>query len=210
MAEETRKDPYEDEPDFLTALKLVRRRKAKVKAAKAEASQVRTLNITAMMDMMTILLVFLLKSVSFSAAIVNSGDALALPVSSTKDEIIESVKVFVAKQYIIVEDQKVAEIKDGQIVPSYLSSGNNYLVPNLREALGKEIDRQMRIQKRLAGLKQFEFQGNLTVIADLQTAYETLIKVIYTSGQSGSLEDPGAKASFYKFRLTVKKQSEGL
>lgn len=210
MADDIRKDPYEDEPDFLTALKLVRRRKTKVKHAKAEASQVRTLNITAMMDMMTILLVFLLKSVSFSAAVVNSGDALSLPMSSTKDEIIESVKIFVAKQYIIVEDQKVAEIKDGQIVPSYLSGDNNYLVPNLREALGKEIDRQLHIQKRLAGIKQFEFQGNLTVIADLQTTYETLIKVIYTSGQSASLEDPSQKASFYKFRLTVKKQSEGL
>jgi len=197
-------------PDFLDALKLVRRRKMKVKKAKALSEEIHTLNIVAMMDMMTILLVFLLKGVSFSAASVSSSANLTLPISSATVDTIECVKVFIGKQYIIVEDEKVAEIKDGRVVPSYLAPDNNLIIPNLKVALSKQVDRQLRLQRRMAGLKQFEFQGNLSVLADTQTWYEAILQVTSTAGQSGSKEDPSMDISFNKIRLTVKKNSEGI
>ena len=54
-------------------------RRARRKAREA-AGEIRELNIVAMMDMMTILLVFLLKSYQASTINVNMGEHLAIPV----------------------------------------------------------------------------------------------------------------------------------
>ena len=201
MEPETDKNaPGTDGPDIFTALKMVRTRRHKVAKAKRRAEEITYLNIVAMMDMMTIILVFMLKSVSFSTTLVSGTEALALPYSTTQLQPIEAVKVFVTKDEIVVEDKKVAAIHNGRIDDEYMSS--QYIIPNLKQRLGEEVKRQMNLQRLRPGLK---FEGNLTVLADKDTPYQIIMQVLYSAGQASIPDenDPSKSVGLTKFRLTV-------
>jgi len=204
LTNKTESDDEQGEGSFFHALKAVRKRRRRVNKARREADEVKFLNIVAMMDMMTILLVFLLKSVSFSSSNVTSTDAIQLPYSSTDISPPEAVKVYITKNNILVEDTNVAEVKDGQVVPKYLSSDNNLLITNLREALNMEIDRQFKLAK--LGGKSFEMQGNLLIIADVGTWAQTVIQIFYTAGQATGTPTGEEKPSFSKYRLAALKE----
>src|SRR6478609_4614014 len=74
----------------------------------AHEPDINFLNITAMLDIMTIILVFLLKSLGESSASVPQSDELQLPVSIVKTPPgQEGVLVTISKSQIIVGDAKV-------------------------------------------------------------------------------------------------------
>src|SRR3954467_8686369 len=69
------------------------------------------LNITAMLDMMTIILVFLLKSMSQSSASLPQSGDLTMPKSVlTTEASQEGVAVLISKSAIIVDDNIVATV----------------------------------------------------------------------------------------------------
>jgi biopolymer transport protein ExbD len=191
----------EEGPTFIQALQMLRRRRRRVGKAKREAEEVNYLNIVAMMDMMTIILVFLLKSVSFSTISISNTDQLALPYSTTQINPLETVKIFVTKSEIVVEDKRVAEVQNGSVPDKFLDARNKYLITNLEAAVGREVTRQVRLEK--FGDK-FKFQGNLTILADKDTPYHVIIQVLYSAGQAtGDQTGIGRPISFEKFRLMV-------
>jgi biopolymer transport protein ExbD len=196
---ETRQKHDDDAPDMFTAIRMVRRRRNKLNKAKRAADEVTYLNIVAMMDMMTIILVFLLKSVSFSTVQVSVSDALSLPYSTTQLPPMEAVKIFVSKTDIVVEDRKVADLAAGVVNPDFVDSKNRYLIPNMKKVLDEEAVRQSNLQKLRPGIK---FQGNVTVFAHKDTPYHTILQVLYTAGQVNIGEGDNA-IGFSKFRLTV-------
>jgi len=192
----------EEGPTFIQALQMVRRRRHKVGRAKREAEEVNYLNIVAMMDMMTIILVFLLKSVSFSTVSIAGTDQLALPYSTIQVNPLETVKIFVTKSEIVVEDKKVADVVNGTIPEKFLDKPGGYLVTNLERAVGREVTRQLRLQQ--FG-DRFRFQGNLTILADKDTPYHIIMQVLYSAGRATGEQTAGQPAtiSFDKFRLMV-------
>lgn len=191
--------PGHEEPDFFQAIRMVRARRRKVNKARRVASEITYLNIVAMMDMMTIILVFLLKSVSFSTGHVSGTDTLTLPYSTTDIQPLEAVKVIVSKNEIVVEDKKVAMITNSAVDPEYISERNGYLIPGLKTALDAQAKRQISLQNLRPDLK---FQGNLTLLADKETPYHIIMQVLYSAGQA-STGEAGNAVGFTKFRLTV-------
>src|SRR6476660_3431018 len=74
----------------------------------AHDPEVNFLNITAMLDIMTIILVFLLKSLGESSNAIPQSDDLRLPTSVAKtDPHQEGVTVTLSKTQILVGDQKI-------------------------------------------------------------------------------------------------------
>jgi len=189
-------------PSLFSAIVAMRHRRHRVAKAKRAAEDIHYLNIVAMMDMMTIILVFLLKSVSFSTMSVAHTQTLNLPYSTTQMEPIEAVKVFITKDKIIVEDKKVASIEYGAVVPGDLDKKNNYLIPNLQKALDKKAAQLATMQAHNPHLK---IQNNLTILADKDTPYMIVMQVMYTSSRaSGGPQEQ--ELSFGTFRLTVLKR----
>src|SRR3954467_5635328 len=69
------------------------------------------LNITAMLDMMTIILVFLLKSMSQSSASLPQSSDLTIPKSAlTTEASQEGVAILISKSQIIVDDNPVVPV----------------------------------------------------------------------------------------------------
>jgi biopolymer transport protein ExbD len=151
--------------------------------ARERAGEIKELNIVAMMDMMTILLVFLLKSYQASTLSVNMSEGMTIPASSTQLAPQENISVTVSMNEVAVNDRKVVAMKGGVIPPSYKSGGKAeaFYVGSVFDALKKEVDKQKYIAQYN---KNAPFSGRLNVIADRKITYRTLMEVLYTAGQA--------------------------
>src|SRR5438270_165493 len=77
------------------------------------------IQITSMVDMFVILLVFLLKSYSTSPIQVNPNKDLQLPASSSStDPAAEALKLIVSQKGIFIEDKKVVDLVNGELQTS--------------------------------------------------------------------------------------------
>ncbi len=147
------------------------------------AGEIKELNIVAMMDMMTILLVFLLKSYQASTLSVNMNEGLTIPVSSTQLVPQENISITVSMHEVAVNDRKVVPLDAGVIPPAYKEGGRAeaFYVGSVFEALKKEVDKQKYIAQYN---KNAPFSGRVNVIADKKLTYRTLMEVLYTAGQA--------------------------
>jgi len=158
------------------------------------------LNITAMLDMMTIILVFLLKTMASSSASLPQSKDLALPASILQSEPHqEGVAVIVTKSQILVGDSpnpvvtlpSPESLAQSGLDAQYKKDGINslHIVP-LADALlnVRETDKRVRIAKGLD-----PSSSEAIVIVDESTPYRLLIEVLFTLGQS----------SFGKYHLMV-------
>jgi biopolymer transport protein ExbD len=191
-----------EKPDFFSAMMMVRRRRRKIENLKRAAADVNYLNIVAMMDMMTILLVFLLKSVSFTTISVSAAD-ITLPYSTTQVEPVEAVKVFITRSEITVEDKKVAVVQNDAILPEYVGAEDRYLIKPLKAILDQKATELAAIQRRNP---KATVEDNLTILADKDTPYQVLMQVLYTASRATASLGPDESLSFGKFRLTVLKR----
>ncbi|MCU0659746.1 MAG: biopolymer transporter ExbD [Polyangiaceae bacterium] len=167
----------------------------------AKEPEIDYLNITAMLDMMTIILVFLLKNMSSSNAAPPQSDDLKLPPSimSTQPKE-EGVAIFVTRSQILVGDNPDpvvllpdrAQLASTGLDARYKRDGINslYITP-LGNAL--QVVREQDKAIRTAKGEPPDSKSEAIIIADQNTPYRLLIEVLYTLGQS----------EFGKFRLMV-------
>ena len=157
-------------------------RKARRKAREA-AGEIKELNIVAMMDMMTIILVFLLKSYQASAINVNMGADLTIPQSTTQLHPQENITVTVSMKEVTVNDRAVLAVQGG-VIPAVAKEGGRtdaFYVGVVYDALKKEVDKQKYIAKYN---QDAPFTGRVNVVADKKVPYRTLMEVLYTAGQA--------------------------
>ncbi len=103
-----------------------------------EGDEVRHLNIMPMMDMMTILLVAFIFQAATGAAALNAG-TVDLPTSKSQEEMLVegATMVIISKNAIVVEQEKVVSVKDGQIDASQKLGGVlGNKIPRLTRYLG--------------------------------------------------------------------------
>jgi len=155
--------------------KALARKKRKERDAAAE---IRELNIIAMMDMMTIILVFLLKSYAASAISLTQSEDIKPPISSTRSLPKDTVAVTITPKDILVGDRLVVQLVNGQIPANELSGR---LVIPLDQALRREVDKLKAIAARNPTAP---FSRELSVIGDRRIPYDLLLTVLYTAGQN--------------------------
>jgi biopolymer transport protein ExbD len=160
--------------------------------------EINFLNITAMMDMMTIILVFLLKSLSTSTATIPQSDDLKIPTSELQvqpDTEPDGITVVVSRSKIIVGDTEVVDVpadasKYG--IEARYKSGNREAL--LIDPLAKKLKDAREADKRIRmGLGKDSSYSEAIIIMDNRTPYRLLVEVAYTLGQS----------EFAKFHLMV-------
>jgi len=159
-----------------------------------EGEDVNYLNITAMMDMMTILLVFLLKSWSVETANIQLKD-MEPPRSSINLTVADALKVQITPTAIIVEGDAVVPVNFGAVDPSYKKQGaNDYLIVPLEGVVAQHANRE----RKIAQMRGEDWKGELSLIADKKTPYRLITEVLYTVGQAG----------FKSYRLVTVRESE--
>lgn len=156
-----------------------------------------SLNIYPMMDMMTILLVFMIQQfASTSANVVHSAE-LEIPHSSAKTEPSEAVPVQISRGEIVVDGKRVLSLRNGQVDPSQKQGGGSgFLITPLVTEMEKH---KKRLKAIGANNAQRGFRGEVQIVADRRTPYRTLTEVIYTLGQ----------AEFKSLKFVVLRQGPG-
>jgi biopolymer transport protein ExbD len=160
--------------------RLYRRARRKQREAEGE---IKELNIVAMMDMMTIILVFLLKSYQASAINVNMNEQLTIPQSTTQLHPQENITVTVSTKEVAVNERKVVDVQGG-VIPASAKEGGRadaFYVGAIYDALKKEVEKQKTIARYN---KDAPFTGRVNVVADKKIPYRTLMEVLYTAGQA--------------------------
>lgn len=164
---------------WISAKRVFRRRKKEIKE---HGEAIEELNITAMLDMMTIILVFLLKSYSASSTAVTLTDDLLLPVSDSQQKIEEAIRVTVSRKEITVEDRKVCDLVNGSVDPSFKRDGDaGYFITPLFNGLQIEVKRLEQIARLNP---RVTFKGRIIIIAHKAITYRLLTEVLYTAGQA--------------------------
>lgn len=184
--------PPRQKPASMATYKRLLRKEIKRKAVEPE---INFLNITAMMDMMTIILVFLLKSMSASSASLPQSNDLQMPKSVLSTEASqEGVPIIISKSHIMVEDESVVDVPQDAthgVEAKYKRGGPNDLyITKLGQTVKawRDTDRQLRqaTGKDPSG-------SEAIIIADKDTPYRLLVEVLFTLGQN----------EFNKFHLMV-------
>jgi biopolymer transport protein ExbD len=191
-------------PQKAAGLAVYKRELRKALAKNRVEPEINYLNITAMMDMMTIILVFLLKSLSNSVASLPQSDDLKLPMSvltTEPDSEPEGLALIVSKSQIIAGDTVVCPVavdaaQYGLEAKYKRGSRNDFFIVPLGSALQAWRDTDKRI--RMATGKD-PSQSEAILIADGSTPYRVLTEVMYTLGQT----------EFAKFHMMVLQGDKG-
>ena len=186
-------DEATDRPATLGDCKRVIRRAV----GKREGPEEVGLNIYPMMDMMTILLVFLIQSFASGAAEVVQSEELQIPTSTSEVEASQALGIVISQSEVVVEGKRVLALRNGKVDPSLKQGGGNgWLITPLFNTLKQHRDRLKMIA---AKNPQRAFRGEVRLIADKRTPFRTLGEVIYSLGQ----------AEFGSLRFIVLKEGSG-
>lgn len=149
------------------------------------------LNITAMLDLMTIILVFVLKTLASSTTAIPQNADLQLPVSiMTAEPGEDGVLIRISKTQITVGEEAeavvsyadVRQLGQTGVDARYKRSGPNDLyIQNLATALQSYRAADKRIREATG---KDASTSDAIIVADESTPYRVLFEVLFTAGQS--------------------------
>jgi len=131
------------------------------------------LQLTSMMDMFTIILVFLLKTYSTQGQLISPSQDLTLPSSKVQQPAEVGLDVQVSADWILVNGKPVERIEN-------LNALDGFIIPSLQN----ELIRFAREAEKMEELYGAKFSGKVTIQGDKKLPYKLLIKVLATCGQS--------------------------
>jgi biopolymer transport protein ExbD len=157
-----------------------------------------------MMDMMTIILVFLLKSYSTEDISVAPSDDLQIPVSSAVKPPKLAVNLVVSKSQILVDAIPVVNLTrvpdpetGAEIVTVPDEEKKGQMISRLYDRLLEKAETSKELGQR-TGQEELDFKGQVLLQIDKEMPFSVVREVMYTAGQ----------AQFGEFRFVVIKGSE--
>lgn len=150
--------------------RLIRKRGNRTK------KEVLDLDITSLLDILVIMLVFLLNSYNSSGIILNVPKGVTLPKSESQSLNTNGVVVQVSPDMIWVDDKEIVDLKkiklasDGMIAPLY-----DELVA--KKKLIKQIEQSAENANK--------FSGNVNLIVDKTIRYSFIRRLMFTAAEAG-------------------------
>ncbi len=131
------------------------------------------LSLNSMMDMMTIILLFLLKSMSTSGALIQPSPFLELPKAERSMEPKKAVAILVTQDGVL-EDME----SDPRVLSSReeMEDADSVVLPGLESFLNENREFVLETGR--------VFKGEITIQCDKGVTYDWLLKVINTCGQT--------------------------
>ena len=165
-----------------------------------EKKEVFDVDITSLLDVLVILLVFLLKSYDSTGLLIQIPDGISLPLSKSKSMNVDAVMVHVSPTTMWIDDETVIETEGGFDFqnPEHfdLSGHGGRLIIPLYSALREKKDTIDKIKTMSPEAK--EFSGIVNLVVDKTIKYSFLKKILYTCAEAG----------FRKYKFVVLSDSD--
>ncbi|MDZ7289323.1 MAG: biopolymer transporter ExbD [candidate division KSB1 bacterium] len=131
--------------------------------------------LTSLLDMFTILLVFLLKSFSAEGQIITASKDLQLPESTSEKPPRVAPIIAVTKEWIILDDKPLVKVAE-------INGGGDLLIEPLQQGL---LQTRIVAQKLGQVDERFGFHGTVDIMGDRDASFAVIKRVMYTCGQVG-------------------------
>ena len=161
------------------------RRNGHSKASKRDV--VAVLQLTAMVDMFTVLVVFLLQNYASTNQILPISDRVSLPKATSTAQLIPSLVVTLSKEKLTFNGNDVADFED-------VVSSQEWMIEALKEKVAEEIEVRSRksekdrvVTKQDGSSKIFPYE-KMTLQADENIDFLTIKKVMFTLTEAGVKE----------------------
>jgi biopolymer transport protein ExbD len=138
------------------------------------------LDITSLLDILVIMLVFLLKSYDSSGVVLNIPKGVSLPVSESQSINTTGVIVQVSPTNIWVDDKLILDVN--QLPRKYADHEGRRLIP-LYDELVRKKDLVKQVHNSAQNAK--EFSGVVNLVVDKTIKYDYLKKIMYTAAEAG-------------------------
>jgi biopolymer transport protein ExbD len=175
------------------------RRSIRNRRARKKFGSAFDLQLTSMMDVLVIIVVFLLKSYATTTTSFSSVPGIKLPISASLDIPPESLQVVVTPEAVTFDNDRIVEFVQtaadvGSVDASYafkktdLDEGGRRIVP-LYDALIRAREKtellKTKSKARDAQGNPLPFVGFLAIQADKRVQYDTVRKIMYTAAAAG-------------------------
>ncbi|MFQ5675197.1 MAG: ExbD/TolR family protein [bacterium] len=131
------------------------------------------LNLTSMMDMFTIILVFLLKTYATEGQLIQPSESLSLPKSTIQTPPETALDLVVSKEDILLNHKPIIDLASVRKTKGYII-----------EPLRTELLFHAREAKKMQEQHGVPFSGKVTIQGDKNIQYKDLVKVMATCGAS--------------------------
>lgn len=159
---------------------------------KGKRSVTAVLSLTAMVDMFTVLVIFLLQAYSSNPTVLINPEEVSLPRAEKTKELKPAAVITIAKGNVYVEKLQVATMEE-------VKASVDWILPNMRDELVRllqlkkaEYDSLLRTRlQSIIGAKKEEVPDandwkKVTIQADKDIDYLSVKKVMYTIAASGA------------------------
>lgn len=142
------------------------------------------IDITSLLDILTILLVFLLQSYNSSGVVINVPKGIDLPRSASETLSTFGVNVQVSKTQIWIDDKEVVNT-DSSDQAQLFDEGGRRIVPLYNELI--RIKETIKQSEKLSPAAK-KFSGVINLVVDKTMKYSYLKRVMYTCATAGYKE----------------------
>lgn len=160
--------------EFLAAKKA-----AKKAARRGKKEEQATLNLTSLMDVVSIIVVYLLKNYGADPVVIMPTAGQKVPMSVADSPIQDGIPVYIAQRSITFGSKKIVQIdENGDIEPGAVQ---NHLIGPLYDAMAEEAD---KAKQMAAAQGSEEWSGRVILVGDQSLKFSTLVDVMYTAGRA--------------------------
>jgi biopolymer transport protein ExbD len=142
-----------------------------------------SLNITSLMDVLTVLLFFLLKSISVSATSQETMAGIRLPASDVKGQFEETVTVALSKDELRADGTLLMKLDHGRFSTLDISVDQRTLLP-LQQYLQEQFAKKNLIFKGSISNSELP-PGKILIQADKELGFSALKYLLHTAAVTG-------------------------
>ncbi len=142
-----------------------------------------SMNITALMDILTVLLFFLIKSYNVSASSLTPPKDITLPKSRTEDKAEQSIVLAITKTAVLLNNDPIAQLQQGNFARRDIAGDNRTVLP-IKKILDQEQKKRLAIYKDEGNLS-FLPPGKILIQADYKLPFNVLKYLLHTAAISG-------------------------
>lgn len=141
------------------------------------------INIVALMDILTVLLFFLVKSFTVTSSTLTTADDIRLPTTIIDDKAKETITISLSKNELRFNNEILIKLKNGKFPASVIGSDSRTLLP-LKKLLVKEDKKRRAV---FAGMENSQFlpPGKILIQSDKDLPFKLLKYLLHTSATSG-------------------------
>lgn len=171
-------------------------RNRSIRNKKKARRKVENIDITSLLDILVILLVFLLKSYNSSGVVLNVPKGITLPDSRSETANNPGVMIQVAKERIYVDDELILDVEEDLKQKKKIFGEKGRMLVPLYDILVRKKEEIKTISKQVnmvAGVSDDDenkkkFTGIANLIIDKTIKYSYVKKVMYTCAAAGFKE----------------------